>query len=173
MATKTHIDQLIDYKEEIIGKLMSDQMIMGLVFDDPTVDLDGDQVANVRATNLFDHSYSDNTVQTDKVLILVETGLLSVLSKEVNTFEVQIQVICARNYMKLDGRKFKGLRGNRRDNVLRYIAQCLFEARLGLGVLKLVDCGPVDVPKGFTSMRLVFQTDDFSKNRRIRGVSTG
>lgn len=170
MATKTHLDQLIDYKEDIIDMFTKDQMIMGLLFDDPAVDLDGEQVENVRTTNIFDHAYSDNTVQTDKALILIETGLLSVLSKEVNTFEIQIQVICARNYMKLDGRKFKGLRGNRRDNLVRYIAQALFEARLGLGVLKLVDCGPADVPRGFTSLRMVFQTDDFSKNRRLRGV---
>ena len=170
MATKTHFDQLIDYKEDIIDSLTKDPVIMGLLFDDPDIDLESDQVENVRATHIFDHAYSDNTVQEDKVLILVETGLLSVLSKEVNTFEVQIQVICARNYMKLDGRKFKGLRGNRRDNICRFIAQMLFGERLGLGVLKLVDCGPADVPRGFTSLRMVFQTDDFSRNRRLRGV---
>lgn len=168
MATQTHLDPLIDYKEDIIDMITSDQTIMGLVFDDPNIDMDGDDVFNVRKTNIFDHSYSDNTVQTDKVLILVETGLISVVSKEVNTFEVQIQVICARNYMPLDHSKFKGLRGNRRDNVLRFIAQQLYDARLGIGALRLVDVGPVDVPRGFTSMRMTFHSSDFARNRRIR-----
>jgi len=168
MAVRTHIDQLIDYKEDIIDQMVSSKELMGLVFDDPDIDLDSDQVFNIRDTHLFDHSYSDDTVQTDGVIILVETDMLGVLSKEVNTFGVIIQVIVARNYMKLDTKRFKGLRGNRRDNVVRSIDMLLHGGRPGLGVLKLTDVGPVDVPRGFTSVRMVYTTDDFSRNRRIR-----
>lgn len=167
MATKTHIDQLIDYKEDIIDLMLRDQKLMGLVFDDPEIDLDGDEVFHARDTHIYDHSYSDDTVQTDKVLILVESAMIGLASKEVNTFEIQIQVIVARNYMKLDTKKFKGLRGNRRDNVVRYIEMLLHDERLGIGRLSLVDCGPVDVPKGFTSIKLTFLSSDFSRNRNL------
>lgn len=167
MANKTHLDQLIDFKEDIIDAMVSDKELMGLVFDDPDIDLECDDVFNIRETNIFDHSYSDDTVQSDNVLILVETGLTGVLSKEVNSFEVVVQVIVARNFMKLDTRRFKGLRGNRRDNVVRRIDMILHDMRISIGRLTLVDCGPVDVPKGFTSMRMVFTCDDFSRNRRL------
>lgn len=167
MANKTHIDQLIDFKEDIIEMMMADKELMGLVFDDPDIDLDSDEVFNVRDTNIYDHSYSDETVQTDGVIILVETELIGVLSKEINSFNIIIQVIVARNYMKLDTRRFKGLRGNRRDNVIRRIEMLLHDKRLSLGRLSLIDCGPVDVPRGFTSVRMVLSCDDFSRNRRL------
>ena len=167
MANKTHIDQLIDFKEDIISLIETSQPIMGLVFDDPNIDMSSDQVFNVRDTNIYDHSYSDETVQTDKVQILVESEMVKVLSNEYNTFHVIIQVIVARNYMKLDSKRFKGLRGNRRDNVIRYIDLLLHDQRFSLGQFKLIDCGPVDVPKGFTSMRMVYSCDDFSRNRRL------
>lgn len=168
MANKTHIDQLIDFKEDVIEMMMADKELMGLVFDDPDIDLDSDEVFNVRDTNIYDHSYSDETVQTDGVIILVETELIGVLSKEINSFNIIIQVIVARNYMKLDTRRFKGLRGNRRDNVIRRIEMLLHDKRLSLGRLSLIDCGPVDVPRGFTSVRMVLSCDDFSRNRRLR-----
>lgn len=167
MANKTHIDQLIDFKEDVIEMMMADKELMGLVFDDPDIDLDSDEVFNVRDTNIYDHSYSDETVQTDGVIILVETELVGVLSKEINSFNIIIQVIVARNYMKLDTRRFKGLRGNRRDNVIRRIEMLLHDKRLSLGRLSLIDCGPVDVPRGFTSVRMVLSCDDFSRNRRL------
>lgn len=167
MANKTHIDQLIDFKEDVIEMMMADKELMGLVFDDPDIDLDSDEVFNVRDTNIYDHSYSDETVQTDGVIILVETELIGVLSKEINSFNIIIQVIVARNYMKLDTRRFKGLRGNRRDNVIRRIEMLLHDKRLSLGRLSLIDCGPVDVPRGFTSVRMVLSCDDFSRNRRL------
>lgn len=168
MANKTHIDQLIDFKEDVIEMMMADKELMGLVFDNPDIDLDSDEVFNVRDTNIYDHSYSDETVQTDGVIILVETELIGVLSKEINSFNIIIQVIVARNYMKLDTRRFKGLRGNRRDNVVRRIEMLLHDKRLSLGRLSLIDCGPVDVPRGFTSVRMVLSCDDFSRNRRLR-----
>lgn len=167
MAKKTHLDQLIDFKEDIIELMMSDKELMGLMFDDPDIDLESDEVFNVRDTNIYDHSYSDDTVQTDKVIILVETELVGMLSKEINTFNIIIQVIVARNFMKLDKRRFRGLRGNRRDNVIRRIDMLLHDERLSLGRLSLVDCGPVDVPKGFTSVRMILSCDDFSRNRRL------
>ena len=167
MANKTHIDQLIDFKEDVIEMMMADKELMGLVFDDPDIDLDSDEVFNVRDTNIYDHSYSDETVQTDGVIILVETELVGILSKEINSFNIIIQVIVARNYMKLDTRRFKGLRGNRRDNVIRRIEMLLHDKRLSLGRLSLIDCGPVDVPRGFTSVRMVLSCDDFSRNRRL------
>jgi hypothetical protein len=167
MANKTHIDQLIDFKEDVIEMMVADKELMGLVFDDPNIDLDSDEVFNVRDTNIYDHSYSDETVQTDGVIILVETELVGILSKEINSFNIIIQVIVARNYMKLDTRRFKGLRGNRRDNVIRRIEMLLHDKRLSLGRLSLIDCGPVDVPRGFTSVRMVLSCDDFSRNRRL------
>lgn len=167
MANKTHLDQLIDLKEDIIALMVQDQALMGLVFDDPNIDIESDQVFNIRDTNIYDHSYSDETVQTDKVLILVESEMVNVLSNEYNTFHVIIQVIVARNFMKLDTRRFKGLRGNRRDNVVRMIDLLLHDKRFSLGSFKLIDCGPVDVPRGFTSIRMVYSCDDFSRNRRL------
>lgn len=167
MANKTHLDQLIDLKEDIIELMMSDKELMGLIFDNPDIDLDSDEVFNIRDTNIYDHSYSDDTVQTDSVIILVESEMVGMLSKEINTFNVIIQVIVARNYMKLNHQRFKGRRGNRRDNVVRRIDMLLHDTRLSIGRINLIDCGPVDVPKGFTSVRMVFTCDDFSRNRRL------
>ena len=168
MANRTHLDALIDYKEDVINIMTQDQELMGLIFDNPSVDLDSDEIFNIRDTHIFDHSYVDDSVQTDSVLILVESGLIGMTSKEINTLELQIQVIVARNYMKLNTKKFKGLRGNRRDNVVRRIEMLLHDERLGIGRLMLVDCGPVDVPKGFTSIRLTFLTHDFKNNRTLQ-----
>lgn len=167
MANKTHLDALIDYKEDIIALMTQDQQLMGLIFDDPEIDLESDEIFNIRDTHIFDHSYVDDVVQTDSVLILVESGLIGMTSKEINTLEVQVQVIVARHFMKLNTKKFKGLRGNRRDNVIRRIELLLHDTRPGIGRMQLVDCGPVDVPKGFTSMRMTYLIHDFRNNRTL------
>lgn len=163
----THIDELINYKETISNYILNDQVLMGLVFDDPDIDLDDDRVYNAKGRNIFTHSYCDDVVQIDNIMILIESMLIKAPYSEINRYEVEIQIICGKNYMDLDAKKFKGYRGSRRDNIIRCIDLLLKDERLGIGKLKLNSCVPVDVPKGFSSMMMVYSSEDYSKNRRI------
>lgn len=160
------LKDVIDYKYEVINEIANSQEIMGLMFDDPDIDMDDDLVYNVRNDNLVDHSFTDDTWTQEKTAIFVECELSENQSITVKNMAIIVQIISPNSYIKLDRKKFKRRKGNRNDNIAVAIADLLDGEDCGeigstIGEIDLVECSPVTAPNGFTSVRLLFTASNF------------
>lgn len=156
------LKDVIDYKYEVINKIASSQEIMGLMFDDPNIDMDSDLVYHVRNDNLVDHSFTNITWAQDKTAIFVECRMTELATDTMKSMELIIQVISPNGYINLDRQKFKRRKGNRNDNIGVAIANLLDDFDCGtIGGLNLEECAPVTAPNGFTSIQLVFAAENF------------
>ena len=160
------LKDVIDYKYEIINEISNSQEIMGLMFDDPDIDMDSDLVYNVRKDNLVDHSFTDDTWAQEKTAIFVECKMTKNLSMTVKEMMIVIQIISPNSYIKLDRKKFKRRKGNRNDNIAVAIAdlldgECCGDIDSTIGDIDLVDCAPVTAPNGFSSIQLTFVSANF------------
>lgn len=162
LTAKTYIDELIDYKYKIVRKLGSSQEIVGLMVNDPDIDVDSDEALAAVSRNILDHSYCDDTLIDVRALIFVEASVIRSISTEMRRDEIDIHIIVDRHYMDLDPKLFKGVRGNRRDNLARQINQLLQESNdFGVGLLTLITCEPFVVPKGYSGLFMRYRTADF------------
>lgn len=160
------LKDVIEYKYDVINEIANCQEVMGLMFDDPNIDMDGDLVYNVRNDNLVDHSFTDDTWTQEKTAIFVECKLTDMQSITVNKMAIIIQIISPNSYIKLDRKKFKKRKGNRNDNIAVSIANLLDGEDCGeigstIGEIELVECAPVAAPNGFSSVQLVFSASNF------------
>ena len=112
--------------------------------------------------DILDHSYCDDTLINVRALIFVEAAVIKSVTTQMRRDEIDIHIIVDRQYMALDPQKYKGVRGNRRDNLARQINQLLQESNdFGIGSLTLITCEPFVVPKGYSGLLLRYRTADF------------
>ena len=76
---------------------------------------------------------------------------------------INVNVICHKRYMKLNHKTFKGLKGNRKDNLIRHIDKLLNGTRIGIGRLELVDVKPLNVPQNYTGLVSIYRLYDFNR----------
>ena len=156
------LSDVIEYKYDIISEIANSQAIMGLMFDNPDIDMDDDLVYNVRNDNLLDHSFTDDTWVQEKTAIFVECRMTALPTSTVKDMSVIIQIISPNGYIALDRKKFKGRKGNRNDNIAMEIGNLIDEFDCGaIGDLALIECAPVTAPNGFSALQLHFTTSDF------------
>ena len=75
-----------------------------------------------------------------------------------------ITVYCHKNYMDIDVSKFRGMAGNRRDNLVRLVDNELNGSDIfGIGALKLDSARVVPAPTGFTARELTYSVPDFAR----------
>lgn len=168
MAVNTPMDKIIDYKDLAIKKIIAFQPVMGLLFDDPNIDMESDEVSCAREHSIKDYGVNLDTIQTDKMIIFVQASMLDNNNTNFKDMAITISIVCNCNYIKLDYTKFKGIKGNRLDNIARQIALALDDEaqEFGIGSLTLVQCHPVAVPTGFSALELVFEVPEFPSNMR-------
>lgn len=168
MAVNTPLDEIIDYKDTAIKKMLASQDIMSFMFDIPNIDMEGDEVYNAREEHFFDYGVNPDTIQTDNVSIFVQSSMVNRSNANFKGMAVTISIVCNVNYVKLDKKKFKGIKGNRIDNIARQIVVALDDddQEFGIGELTLTQCRPVNVPKGYTAVELAYEVDDFADDTR-------
>lgn len=161
-----NLDPAIDYASEIVKRLAQSQKVVGLIFDDPNIDMDSEKVQNICNTNIFDFNFVDETVKEVGAFILVEANIIKRPTYTTNRYEVDIYVVCHKNYMKLDSKKFKGVRGNRRDNISRQV-DALIEGSndFGIGKIELVAFDTVGAPMKMSARQLTYLTPEFAVKR--------
>lgn len=158
----TYIDELIDFKNTAVRKLGNSQEVVGLILDKPDIDMESDEALAVVGRDILDHSYCDDTLVEVRALIFVEAAVIKNVTTQMRRDEIDVHIIVDRQYMPLDPAKFKGVRGNRRDNLARQVNQLLQESDdFGIGSLTLIDCEPFVVPKGYSGLILRYRTADF------------
>lgn len=156
------LKDVIDYKYKIINEIANSNTIMGLIFNDPNIDMESDLVTNVRDDNIVDHSFTDDTYTQDRTAIFVECKMLELPSATIKNMGVYIQIISNNGYIKLNRQNFKGIKGNRNDNIAVEIAELIDGFDCGaIGELALEECAPITAPNGFSSLQLSFTTANF------------
>lgn len=160
---KSILQDIVGYKHEIMKALKNCQPLISLLADIPNIDMDSDEAYEIMDNNFYDYSYADDTFQSDKAVVFVEVSMVRRPSVQFKGMKVQVQVVCNKGYANLDSKKFRGILGNRRDNLAVSIAKVLEGSdRFGVGRLLLTTCEPIVPPKGFTGISLVFDAVDFS-----------
>lgn len=166
MSVQTHLDEIIDYKKDIIKKLGLSKEVVGLLLDDPDIDMGSDKAYKVFDDNLFDYNYVDDTQSSTKPLIMVDVEIASIPTDTIKDMYIFVQVAVPKLQMKLDGKKFTGVKGNRKDNLLRQIDLLLNNSLdFGIGRLKLDRVNVAVVPDSYTSTLLTYSISDFARRR--------
>lgn len=167
MAKKTHIDQIINYTHEVISKIKSSKEVMGLIANNANIDLNDESSAQWES-HIYDYDYIDDIPATAGAYIMVDTDVVKASSGTINDFEIYVQVVCSKEYMTLSPSIFKGVKGNRRDNIAREVDLLLNKSNdFGIGQLELSSARTATSPQGFTSKLLIYSIPDFSTNTRI------
>ena len=168
MAVNTPLDEIIDYKDVAIKKMLASQDIMSLLFDTPNIDMESDAVYNARKQHFFDYGINPNTIESDTVSIFVQSSMVNRINANFKGMAMTISIVCNAGYIELDKKKFKGIKGNRIDNIARQIVVALDDddQEFGIGELTLTQCRPVNVPKGYTAVELAYEVDDFADDTR-------
>lgn len=164
---KTNLDELVNYPYEFIKKIAHDQRIVGLIMNDPNVDPYnvpeyGDDIIY---HHVFDYDYVNGLVEKQSAYVCVEVDVLSTDGVAIKDMALYIIVVCHKDYMKLDSSEgmFKGIKGNRRDNIVRHIGRLLHGSRdFGIGKLKLDAIRTIACTDGFTAKQMVYTATDFN-----------
>ena len=163
---KQPLQDIVDYKAQVIAQLVASQPVVGLLLDDPNIDLDSDKAIDSLDDLIFDFDYIDRTVERSDAFIMVEADMIGPSSGSFNTWELYVQIVCHKDYVKMDGKKFKGVRGNRRDNLMCEVDKLLNGTRLfGIGKLELKNAITAMVPDSFTSKMLTYVVKEPRRER--------
>jgi hypothetical protein len=161
MAFKT-INEVIEFKEKIVRKIESSQEIMGLIADDPDFDINSAAAENVLEKNVFDYDYMDGTTQTATAMIMTEVEIPTVPTNTIRDVVIYIQIVVSKSFMDL-GPEFKGVKGNRRDNLVSAVDKVMQEDRgFGIGPLEFKRLNIASVPDTYTSVMLTYETPNFN-----------
>ena len=165
MAVQTHLDELINYSSQIITDLSNSPIVVGLMLDKSPDAVTEDEMDAARG-KMYDFDYIDETVQSAGAFIMVDVDMVAAPSGTIKSIETYVQIVVSKTYMKLDPRKFKGMRGNRRDNLMRQIDLLINGSRdYGIGKLQLVTARTANVPAAFSSKLLTYRIPDYATNR--------
>lgn len=166
---KTFIDELVEAPVKVLQRIGTDETIVQLLTNDPKIDMSSDAADEVFERYLFDYAYVDETTDEAEAYICAEVEIPRVPSPTFRDVVLYVTVLCHKRYMSIDTSKFKGMIGNRRENLVRYIDRVISGADLfGVGQLALTSITTVPAPSGFTARELVYQVPNFHTNNTRR-----
>lgn len=148
MDNSSYIEDLINYKSIIINKLLTSQDIIGLIANDPNIEINSESAAQWK-NHIYDYNFLCDSFQTSGAYIIVEIDLADV-SKSMGILKINIIIICSNDYITLDKTKFSDLSGNRKDNIAKQIDKLLNGSReFGIGKLQPKYNRTVPVPSNY------------------------
>lgn len=160
------LQDCIDFKAQVISRIVADQTIVGLLLNDPAIDLDSDRAIDSLAERIYDYDYIDRTVEDSHAFIMVEADMIGPSSGSFNNWELYVQIVCHKDYNALPAKVFKGVRGNRRDNLMCYVDKLLNGSNfIGVGKLELKAATTAMVPDSFTSKMLTYRVVEPRRER--------
>lgn len=159
---KTYLDSLVEFPVKALNRIGSDKTVVSLITNDPDIDMDSDAANDIFGKNLFDYGYVDDTQIDASAYICVEAEMPRVATPTMQNIVLYVTVICHKNYMKIDPKKFPGMSGNRRENLSRYVDSVLTGSDfLGIGRLSLSSIRTIPTPSGFSGRELIYKIPEF------------
>lgn len=159
---KTYLDQIVEYPSKIMLRISEDKNCAGLLVNKAFADVTEDDMDTVRDEFIKDYQYVDETTQSVAAYIWVEMEVNRVENKTIKGIRVYVTIACHKNYMTLSRQAYKGILGNRRDNLVRYVDKVLSNSEfLGIGALKLHSVKTMTPINNFTIRELTYEIPDF------------
>lgn len=160
---KTYIDQIVDYPAKVMLRIAEDNVCSGLILNKNFNNITDEDKDKVLEENIKDYQYIDDTSQETAAYVWVEMDINRIENRTVKNCMLYITVCCHKNYMKISPTVYKGILGNRRDNLVRYIDKLLSNTiLLGIGKLTLKSVRTVSPINGFTARELSYEIPDFN-----------
>lgn len=160
---KTYLDQLVEYPAKVITKIANDKYCTGLIVNKGFSDVTDADYDEVLENNIFNYQYVDETANETAAYVWVEADVNGVENHTIKNMRLYVTVACHKGYMKLNPSTFKGISGNRRDNLIRYIDKLLNNTDLmGIGKLRLVSVKTISPISGFTVKEITYAVPDFN-----------
>lgn len=166
----TFLDELAEYPVKALQKIGTDETIVQLLTDNPLVDMESDEADSVFDKYLFDYGYVDGTAEEASAYICVEAEVTKNISSTMKDMRLFVTIYCHKDFMHIDATKFKGLSGNRRENLTRFVDNLLNGSDIfGVGELTLLSARVVPAPVGFAAREMTYRVPDF-REKRMKGV---
>ena len=164
MARITYLDELVEYPALVIEKLTKNQTIIDLLSNKKNATLNDILDDKGQWKYFYDYDYIPGTTQEAMAAICIDTDIIDVPTYAQKTMELYVSVMCARSIMQIDRKIFPSMRGNRMDNLVRYID---YELRLdrsfGIGKLALKNARTTTSGNSsFAKKTLVYSVPDFN-----------
>lgn len=165
---KTFNDELVEYPVKVLQAIGTDKTIVSLLTDDPNIDMDSEEADSVFDKYLFDYGYVDGTVAESGAYICVEAETERSYTTAIKNMKIYVTILCHKGFMGIDPSKFKGMIGNRRENLSRYIDKLLSGSdAFGIGELTLMTSRVVPAPSGFAARELTYEVPNFKSGQRL------
>ncbi len=165
---QTHLDEIISYKDKIIKEIGLSKEVVGLLLDNPNINMESDEAYSVFDNNLYNYNYIDETQTSARSLIMVDIEIPAILTGTIKDIYIYVQIAVPKETMVLDTSKFAGIKGNRKDNLLRQVDLILNnQSGFGIGKLFLQSVTVASCPSKYTSSLLTYSIPSFSRNRSV------
>lgn len=161
---KTYLDQLVEYPAKVLKRISEDKYCLGLLLNKSFNDIAEEDSDKALDELLFDYQYIDDTTQESAAYVWVEIDVDHVMNKQIKGVRLYVTIACHKGYMKLKGSTFRGVMGNRRDNLVRYIDKLLNDTMGvgGIGTLSLQSVRTLSPINGFTLREITYTIPDFN-----------
>lgn len=160
--TLTHLDEIIQYPAEAIRLIGEDKICAGLLIN-KAFDSISDDDKEEAYTRMFDYQFVTSTTAETLAYIFCEVDIPRIENKTIKDVALYVTIACHKDYMKLDRKVFKGIVGNRRDNLVRFIDNLLnFSDIFGIGALSLKSVKTGTLSDKFTIRELEYRVPDFN-----------
>lgn len=170
MDNGTFLDDLVEFPVKALHRIGIDRTIVSLLTDNENIDMDSEEADSIFDKYLFDYEYVDNTTTEAAAYICVETETTKSSTNTMNDMYLYVTIICHKQFMKIDSSRFKGLIGNRRDNLVRYVDEVLNSSdNYGVGALTLQSVRTATAPAGFSARELTYTIPAFrdKKDKKV------
>lgn len=159
----TYLDQIVEYPTEVLKKIAEDKYCIGLIRDKSFDKVTEDDFDEALENNILDYHYLDSTAEESSAYIMVEIEVNRVENRTIKNIELYVTIACHKSFMKMNFSKFKGMIGNRRDNITRYVDKLLNGKPFpGIGTLKLKSVKTLTPINGFLMRELCYEIPDFN-----------
>lgn len=159
----TYLDGLVDFPVKALHRIGTDPMIVSLLTDNENIDMTSEEADEVFEKYLFDYGYVDNTTTEAAAYICVEAETTKSPTNTIQDMYLFVTVTCHKQFMKLDSSRFKGMTGNRRDNLVRCVDNVLNSSmNYGIGALSLQSVRTAAAPAGFSAREITYTVPGFS-----------
>lgn len=163
----TFLDELVEYPVKALHSIGTNPIIAQLLTDNPDLDMNSEEADDIFDKFLFDYLYVDGTTAEAVAYICVEAETSKASTVTMQNMKLYVTVMCHKQFMKVNATKFKGMIGNRRDNLVRYIDKLLSGSdAFGIGALSLEYARTVPAPTGFTARELTYTVPEIRKKAR-------
>lgn len=160
---KTYLDQLVEYPAKIIKTISEDKYCVGFLLNKSFDEITEDDYDEALESFLFDYQYVDDTTQESAAYIWVDAEVSHVDNMRIKGMRVYVTIACHKSFMELDTDKFKGVMGNRKDNLVRYVDRLINnKLSFGIGTLKLESVRTISSINSFTLREITYSVPDFN-----------